>query len=332
VPPDELHAFQRESFATEAKFWETLAELNDDLKRGLRGAVKGAVNGPHTCRWRPSNARSVPDPGFPTLSGCRGCDFSDDLWPLHALLHARSREGMSTRRYMVSWACGHAGVSELGRTMKIVAIISQKGGAGKTTLAVHLGTAAAEAGHVSAIIDLDPQATAAGWGDRRQAAEPEVISGQAVRLPALMKAAQDNGADFLVLDTAPNADLTASLAARSADLVLIPCRASTFNLEAIETTLLLAKAASKPAYVVLNAVPPRSGIGKEAAEGLTSRGARVAPRQITQRAAFTHSVIDGRTAQEFEPQGKAAEEIRQLYEWICSVVDMPARGHDRKVA
>ena len=94
-----------------------------------------------------------------------------------------------------------------------------------------------------------------------------------------------------MLDTAPNADQSASLAARGADLVLIPCRAATFDLEAIETTLLLAKAAAKPAYVVLNAVPPRSGIGKEAAAELTDRGARVAPRQITQRAAFTHSVI-----------------------------------------
>lgn len=152
-----------------------------------------------------------------------------------------------------------------------------EGGAGKTTLAVHLGAAAVQAGHISAIIDLDPQATAASWGDRRQVSEPEVVSGQAVRLPALMKTARENGAGFLVLDTAPNADQTASLAARSADLVLIPCRASTFDLQAIETTLLLAKAAGKPAYVVLNAVPPRSGIGKEAAEGLTGRGAKVAP-------------------------------------------------------
>jgi chromosome partitioning protein len=207
-----------------------------------------------------------------------------------------------------------------------------EGGAGKTTLAVHLGAAAVQAGHISAIIDLDPQATAASWGDRRQVSEPEVVSGQAVRLPALMKTARENGAGFLVLDTVPNADQTASLAARSADLVLIPCRASTFDLQAIETTLLLAKAAGKPAYVVLNAVPPRSGIGKEAAEGLTSRGAKVAPHQITQRAAFTHSVIDGRTAQEFEPEGKAAAEIRQLYEWICGIVDMPIRGHARNAA
>jgi chromosome partitioning protein len=207
--------------------------------------------------------------------------------------------------------------------MKTIAIISQKGGAGKTTLAVHLATVAAGAGYTAAIIDLDPQGTAASWGDRREAPAPEVISGQAVRLPALLKTAEENGAEFLVLDTAPNADQTASLAARSADLVLIPCRAAAFDLEAIETTLLLTKAAGRPAYVVLNAVPPRSGIGNEAARGLNERGAAVAPRQLTQRAAYSHSVIDGRTASEFEPSGKAAEEMRDLYAWVCGLVGMP---------
>ena len=216
--------------------------------------------------------------------------------------------------------------------MKIVAIISQKGGAGKTTLAVHLATAAAAAGHTVAVIDLDPQATAASWGDRRVATAPEVISGQAARLPALVSAARQNGADFLVLDTAPNADQVVSLAARAADLVRIPCRAAAFDLEAIETTLMLAKAATKPAYVVLNAVPPRSGIGKEAAGGLAARGAQVAPHQLTHRAAFAHGVIDDRTAQEFEPQGKAAEEVEALYRWLCGVVGMPTRGHARKAA
>ena len=78
--------------------------------------------------------------------------------------------------------------------MKTVAVVSQKGGSGKTTLAVHLATAAATAGHVAAIIDLDPQATAASWGDDRAGQGPEVISGQAVRLPALMQTARENGA------------------------------------------------------------------------------------------------------------------------------------------
>lgn len=216
--------------------------------------------------------------------------------------------------------------------MKIIAIISQKGGAGKTTLAVHLATAAAAAKHSAAVIDLDPQGTATSWGDRRAADVPEVVSGQAVRLPALIKAASQNGADFLMLDTAPNADQTASLACRAADVVLIPCRPSTFDLEAIETTLMLAKAASKPAYVVLNAVPPRSSIGKEASDGLIARGALVAPHQLTHRAAFAHGVIDGRTAQEFEPASRAAEEIAALYKWLCGIVDMPTPGQPRKVA
>jgi chromosome partitioning protein len=102
--------------------------------------------------------------------------------------------------------------------MKIIAIISQKGGAGKTTLAVHLATAAVAVGFTTAIIDLDPQGTASSWGDRRTEGAPEVISGQAVRLPALTGAARENGADIVILDTAPNADQTASLAARIADL------------------------------------------------------------------------------------------------------------------
>jgi chromosome partitioning protein len=79
-------------------------------------------------------------------------------------------------------------------------------------------------------------------------------------------------------------------------------------------------------------VPPRSSIGKEAAEGLSRRGAQVAPCSLAQRAAFAHGVIDGRTAQEFEPNGKAAQEIDQIYKWLCGLVDMPTRRHDRKAA
>src|SRR5271157_4693497 len=231
-------------------------------------------------------------------------------------------------------ACGSVDMPTRGRgdTMKTIAIISQKGGAGKTTLSVHLATAAALAGHNTAIIDLDPQGTAASWGDRRQADAPEVVSGQAARLSVLIEAAQTNGADFLILDTAPNADQTALRAAQTADLVLIPCRAATFDLEAIKATLTLSQLAQKPAFVVLNAIPPRSGIGREAAEGLTAQGARVAPVMLSQRAAFTHGVIDGRTAQEFEPDGKAAEEIEALYTWLCGIVGMSKSGQARRAA
>jgi len=216
--------------------------------------------------------------------------------------------------------------------MKTVAIVSQKGGAGKTTIAVHLATAAASAGHAAAIIDLDPQGTAASWGDRRQADAPEVVSGQAARLPVLIDAARSGGADLVVLDTAPNADQTALRAAQLADLVLVPCRAAAFDLEAIKTTLTLTQIAQRPSFVVLNAVPPRSSVGREAAEGLEGQGAQVAPIMLSQRAAFAHGVIDGRTAQEFEPGGKAAEEVDRLYLWLCGVVGMPTCRQAQKAA
>jgi chromosome partitioning protein len=167
----------------------------------------------------------------------------------------------------------------------------------RAPFSVHLATAAALAGHNAAMIDLDPQGTAASWGDRRRADTPEVVSGQAARLSVLIEAAQSNGADFLVIDTAPNADQTALRAAQIADVVLIPCHAATFDLEAIQATLTLGQLAQRPSFVVLNAIPPRSGIGREAAEGLIGQGAQVAPVMLSQRAAFAHGVIDGRTAQ-----------------------------------
>jgi chromosome partitioning protein len=81
------------------------------------------------------------------------------------------------------------------------------GRAGKTTLSVRLATAAALSGHRAAIIDLDPQGIAARWGVRRHADAREVANGQATRLG--VEAAQGDGADPLILDTAPNAEQTA---------------------------------------------------------------------------------------------------------------------------
>jgi len=209
--------------------------------------------------------------------------------------------------------------------MKVVAVVSQKGGSGKTTLAVHLATCAHLAGLKVALIDLDPQATARRWGDKREADGPEVVSDHPSRLGPLLEAARTNGADLVVVDTAPNADQAALGAARASDLVLIPCRPAAFDLEAIEATLDLATIAGKPASVVLNAAPSRGRIAEEAKAGLEKRGAACAPVVVCQRVAFSHSVIDGQTALEFEPGGKAAQEVRDLYTWICAQVGMSTR-------
>jgi len=140
--------------------------------------------------------------------------------------------------------------------MKTVAIISQKGGAGKTTVATHLAVAAEQHGLRTALFDLDPQASATSWADRRKQSAPTVIAGQAPRLTNLLEQAVEQSADLVVIDSAPNADAASLAAARAADLILIPCRPAAFDLNAIATTLNLAAVAQKPAYVLLNAVPP----------------------------------------------------------------------------
>ncbi|MCJ2054764.1 ParA family partition ATPase [Methylobacterium sp. J-070] len=214
--------------------------------------------------------------------------------------------------------------------MRTIAVISQKGGVGKSTVAVHLAVAGTLAGFRTALVDLDPQATARKWGDKRQAPEPEVIGDHAERLPQLADAARANGADLLIIDTAPNADRASLAAARTADLILIPCRPAAFDLEAIEATRDLATIAKKPAWVVLSSAPTRSAIVEEARRGLEEQGAKVAPQVIHQRVAYSYAVIDGRTASEYEPDGKAAEEIAALFAWARGEVGLPAGGQSGK--
>ena len=216
--------------------------------------------------------------------------------------------------------------------MKIVAVICQKGGVGKTNLSIHLATASALAGHRTAIVDLDPQGTASSWGDLRQADEPEVISGQAARLPMLIEAARANGADLLVIDTPPQADTIALTAAKVADIVLVPIRPAIWDLQAAQPSLLLAQVANRPAFIVLNGVRPNSNVGYEAAEGLAGQGAQVAPVMLKQRVQYEYAVRDGRTVQEAYPNETAAEEVAQLYQWLCGHVDMPTSGQASEAA
>jgi chromosome partitioning protein len=201
--------------------------------------------------------------------------------------------------------------------MKTIAMVSQKGGAGKTTVAVHLAVCAELAGKRAAIIDIDPQASALEWYSRREAETPEVIRAKPEQLAGLLGQAKANGADLAIIDTAPHSDRAAIVAADLADLVLIPCRPAAFDVAAIGTTLGLLKLSrtTDRAAILLNAVPPRGGQTEEAAAGLAAL-ATVIPVRLVHRAAYSHAVNDGRSVEEFEPNGKAAEEIRALYRWI----------------
>jgi chromosome partitioning protein len=203
--------------------------------------------------------------------------------------------------------------------MKTVAVESQKGGSGKTTATLNLAVAAGLAGKAAVVIDIDPQASAAGWKDSRPAEAPVVVSVPPARLPQALEAAREGGADIAFIDTAPHAENAALAAAKAADIVLILTRPGILDLRAIGSTADLAKIAGKPAFVVLNAIPPgATRLIEDARAAAAVHGLEVAPVVIEQRAALSHSLTAGQTAQEYEPHGKAAEEIARLFDWLSA--------------
>ena len=120
--------------------------------------------------------------------------------------------------------------------MKTVSVIAQKGRAGKTTLSLSLACAAASQGLSAVVVDLDPQASVASWGDRRGSDTPAVVPAHAPRLERILAAAVAQGVALAVVDTAPRAEQGAVAAARAADLVLVPCRPAVYDVETVAGT------------------------------------------------------------------------------------------------
>ena len=207
--------------------------------------------------------------------------------------------------------------------MLTVALVSQKGGAGKTTIAINLAVASELAGQPAVVVDLDPQASAAAWVDSREAEAPVVVSAQAARLAEVLATAREHGAGLTLIDTAPHAEAAALAAARVADLVLVPCRPSVLDLRAVTASQDIAKLAGTPAAAVLCGVPARGPLAAEAQSALESYELEVAPVRIGHRAAFVHAMTAGQGAQEYEPRGKAAREIARLYDWTYTRASQP---------
>ena len=206
--------------------------------------------------------------------------------------------------------------------MQTISLLAQKGGTGKTTLALSLAVAAAQAGRTVAVIDLDPQASAGNWADRRALKEaPAVVSAHVPRLQSVIDTARQNGVDLLLIDTPGKSEQTALAAAKAADLVLIPCRPQIYDIETLAATKeIIELAGGRPAFVILNAVPPQGRRHEEAKAAIEEMGLAVCPAAFVQRAAFGDAPNAGQSAAEFEPDGKAAQEISLVYKFVSGVL------------
>lgn len=199
--------------------------------------------------------------------------------------------------------------------MQVVSIVGQKGGTGKTTLAQCLAVAGTADGLSVLILDLDPQANAANWYDRREDKEkPLVTTAPSGRLTQALEAARTSGVDLVIIDTPGKLEGAALAAVEKADLVLIPVRPQINDLETLSATqTLLHSAGGRPSLAILSAVPIAGKRHDEAREFIQGLHLAVCPAMLSQRAAFGDAPTLGLAAQEFDPTGKAAEEIKRVY-------------------
>jgi len=202
-----------------------------------------------------------------------------------------------------------------------IAIVGQKGGTGKTTLAENLAVAGIKARRVVVVIDLDPQTTATNWRDRREAENPTVVSCQVARLRFVLAEARKNGVDLVILD-APGKNAEATIeASKAADLVLIPTAPVINDIETLPAFRdLLKVAGDKPALIVINDAPVQGRRHIDAEEVAKSYGFMVCPIVLFHRAAFYDCPTTGQGVQEYDPDGKAAHEVKQLYKFVSTLV------------
>lgn len=208
--------------------------------------------------------------------------------------------------------------------MHIIALLNQKGGAGKTTLATHLARAYQLEGAQVLLIDSDPQGSARDWAAMR---EDQPVSTVGIDRPTIERDIKSvANVDWAIIDGAPQAQDLALSAVKAAHFVLIPVQPSPYDIWATEALVDLVKqrmtltdGALKAAFVVSRAIKGTK-IGQEVAEALEGYDLPILQSRISQRVIFPASAAKGSTALDDEPNGEAAKEIRALAHELKSLI------------
>lgn len=200
--------------------------------------------------------------------------------------------------------------------MRVLALASQKGGSGKTTLSGHLAVQAQRMGAGPVVlIDIDPQGSLADWWNEREEEMPAFAHTTVARLATDLQALREQGFKLAVIDTPPAITAAIQSVINVAELIVIPTRPSPHDLRAVGATVELCERAGKALLFVVNAATPMAKITYEAAIALSQHGT-VSPVIVHQRTDFAASMIDGRTVMEVNPKSKSSQEVAELWDYV----------------
>lgn len=219
--------------------------------------------------------------------------------------------------------------------MHTIVLATQKGGSGKSTLAIGLALAAKQVGFTVRLIETDLQGTLSNWR-RRRTADDLVVEPiyHAADIEPRLKMLAESGLQLAIVDTAAGLSAATTAAIRHCDLCLIPARPSVADIEATASTLSVARAWKRPYSFVLNQTPIRgqridnaaTTLAKDAALDLAEVLARPL---IVMRNDHQDSLAAGLAVSEFAPNGKSADEVRGLWQWIDTRLELVATTNVR---
>jgi chromosome partitioning protein len=200
--------------------------------------------------------------------------------------------------------------------MAVIALVTQKGGCGKTTLATCLAVVAHHLGRQVVILDADPQGTASQWWENREEKTPALLQVKGEEIARAVTVAHEQGFDLVLIDTPARAEPINAAAIQVADFCLLPCQPSLADMRAQAPTVQALTRLEKHGAFILTRCPARGSRTHEAERGLLVFGLPVAPVTIGNRAAYSDAYGRSLGVTEYEPSGKAAEEIRTLWRWL----------------
>jgi chromosome partitioning protein len=215
--------------------------------------------------------------------------------------------------------------------MRVLSFVSQKGGAGKSLLTISCAVAAQQDGYRTLIIDMDPQGTAEAWYQDRDADTPKLVTAAASELPNALDRAREAGFEMVLIDTPGRDEPAVATAIRLSDFCVIPCRPSPADMKATPPTLATIQRLGKPLIFIITQAPPRGPRIREAEVGLSILGP-VAPVHLVSRHSYQDAQGSGLGITEFEPEGKAADEIRRFWAWLLNKINKLADGQETNVA